>query len=247
MKNEKGQETGSKKQEQLKARQSRAKKAQRKKQLTNITFIILGAALLIFVLIWPSIQPVEGLTAPVARSHPNSNFNAVGDPNAPLVIEEFSDYFCSHCRNFFAENEQALFEEYVETGKVYFIYNSFGYLNADAGRAAEATYCAGDQDMFWEMHDYIFTNYDYALTNGYSERVLEFMAEDLGLDVDEFNACLQSGKYQDTVNQDQIDAIDAGIQGTPSFLFNGVLTIRGNADYTYFQDEIDAALAELGN
>ncbi len=246
MKNDKNNMTGSKKQEQLKARRLRAKKAQRKKQLTNITLIIVGGALLIFVLIWPSIQPVEGLTTPVSRSHPDANFNAVGDPNAPLVIEEYSDFFCSYCRNFFSENEQKLFAEYVETGKVYFVYRSFGARNPDSGRAAEASYCAGDQNKFWEMHDYVFTNYDYGVANGFPARVLESMAADLGLDQDKFDSCLQSGKYSDRVNQDYKDALDAEVNSTPNFVFNGVLTVVGNESYINFQTAIDNALADLG-
>ena len=72
------------------------------------------------------------------------------------------------------------------------------------------------------------------------------MAEDLGMDMDEFNACVESEKYKDTVTQDQVDGINAGIQGTPSFLFNGVLAIPGNDSYANFQSAINTALAELG-
>ena len=73
------------------------------------------------------------------------------------------------------------------------------------------------------------------------------MAESVGLDVGEFNQCLSSGKYADTVNEDLNMGTNAGITGTPSFLINGTLAVQGNQDYANFQQQINAALQTAGN
>ncbi|MBI5354204.1 MAG: thioredoxin domain-containing protein [Chloroflexi bacterium] len=71
--------------------------------------------------------------------------NTIGDPNAPVHIIEYGDYQCPYCLEFWNESEALLIEEYVNTGKVYFEYRSFGaYLGPESGLAAEGSYCAGD-------------------------------------------------------------------------------------------------------
>ena len=76
-----------------------------------------------------------------------------------------------------------------------------------------------------------------------SQAVLTAFAEELGLDMDQFNSCLNGGDYRDRVLQDGSDAQAAGINSTPSFLINGTL-YRGNLPYEEFQANIEAALAQ---
>ena len=224
---------------------ARGRKRQQQQRLRNMIFIILGGALIIGAMIWPSLQPVEGLLTPEARSHPNADFNVIGDPNAPITIINYSDFQCSFCRAFFAENEQLLIEQFVETGIANYEMRSFGdFLGPESSAAAEAAYCAGDQGAFWEMHDMIFTNYSGGNGGGYAERRLIAMAEDIGLDSEAFSACLDDNKYQDRVNQDLADGQEAGVEGTPSFFINGIL-LDGNRDVNAFQQVIESILAEL--
>jgi protein-disulfide isomerase len=125
--------------------------------------------------------------------------NTMGDPNAPVVIKEFSDFQCAFCRQFFLETEKPLLEQYVSTGKVYFIYRTLGsWLGPGSQYAAEAAYCAGDQDMFWEYHDALFNNQGRM---GFSPVNLIQLADDLGMDLNEFEACVKSYKYRDRVKR----------------------------------------------
>jgi protein-disulfide isomerase len=118
-----------------------------------------------------------------------------------------------------------------------------------AFKAAMAADCAGEQGMYWEMHDRLFQN----------QRALEPWsghAEAIGLDVAAFDACLESGKFSDSVRRDMAEAAKAGASGTPSFVLGitnaddpskieGLTFIRGAQPFTAFKGQIDAALANL--
>jgi hypothetical protein len=97
---------------------------------------------------------------------PSADGNSIGDPNAPIHMEEFSDFQCPFCQRFHKQTEPSLVEQYVNSGKVYFTYRSAGNWvsqNIGGGKtesqdAAAAAYCAADQNKFWEMHDILFAN-----------------------------------------------------------------------------------------
>ena len=168
--------------------------------------------------------------------------NTMGDPNAPVVIEEFSDFQCAFCRQFFLETEKPLIEQYVSTGKVYFIYRTLGsWLGPGSQYSAEAAYCAGDQDMFWEYHDALFTNQGQMK---FTPVNLIQLADNLGMDLNVFGNCVETYKYRDQVKKDLTDGISAGVRGTPSFLINGRLVI-GAQPFSFFQQAIETALSEV--
>ena len=168
--------------------------------------------------------------------------NTMGDPNAPVVIEEFSDFQCAFCRQFFLETEKPLIEQYVSTGKVYFIYRTLGsWLGPGSQYSAEAAYCAGDQDMFWEYHDALFTNQGQMK---FTPVNLIQLADNLGMDLNVFGNCVENYKYRDQVKKDLTDGISAGVRGTPSFLINGRLVI-GAQPFSFFQQAIETALSEV--
>jgi protein-disulfide isomerase len=163
----------------------------------------------------------------------------MGDPNAPVVIEEFSDFQCAYCRQFFLETEKPLIDQYVSTGKVYFIYRTLGsWLGPGSQYSAEAAYCAGDQDMFWEYHDALFSNQGRM---EFSPVNLIQLADNLGMNLNEFGNCVESYKYRDQVKKDLTDGISAGVRGTPSFLINGRLVI-GTRPFSFFQQAIETEL-----
>jgi protein-disulfide isomerase len=168
--------------------------------------------------------------------------NTMGDLNAPVVIEEFSDFQCAFCRQFFLETEKPLIEQYVSTGKVYFIYRTLGsWLGPGSQYSAEAAYCAGDQDMFWEYHDALFTNQGQMK---FTPVNLIQLADNLGMDLNVFGNCVENYKYRDQVKKDLTDGISAGVRGTPSFLINGRLVI-GAQPFSFFQQAIETALSEV--
>lgn len=238
-------------------RQVMREKRQRQARLQRIgiiTVIAIGALLVAAALIYPNLRPVGEVASADSYERPMADANAMGDPNAPIRIEEFSDFQCPFCARFSDETERQIVETYVADGTVYFIYRSFGnFIGPESEAAAEAAYCAGDQNKYWEYHDIIFANQTGENVGAYSDRRLRAFAEELSLDMDAFNNCFNSGKYSDQVNQDRVDGTAAGVTGTPAFVLTYTVNgeektrfINGAQPFSEFQTQIEGALAEMG-
>lgn len=236
------------------AMRAKRERQARTQQLGIIGIIVVGALLVAAALIYPSLRPVGEVAAAKSHERPMVNDNAMGDPNAPIKIEEFSDYQCPYCARFFEETESQIAATYVATGKVYFVYRSFGnFIGPESKAAAEAAYCAGDQNKYWEYHDILFANQTGENVGAYSDRRLQAFAESLSLDMDAFNSCFNSGKFADRVEQDYQDGSAAGVTGTPAFFLTYTVNgetkhklIAGAYPFSEFQTQIDGALAEMG-
>lgn len=237
-------------------RQARREQMRRKEQrsrLIGIGLISIGVLFVAFLIIYPSLKPSEVIVTPEAITRPNVDFNAAGDPTAPIRIEEYSDFQCSHCGNFYRTTEKELMNTFVADGTVYFVYNSFGdFMGPESAQMIGAAYCAGDQGKFWEMHDVIFSNVNNAQGIPLDRRLVEY-AEFLKLDTNAFESCLNDGKYNNLIEQDMKDGTAAGVKATPSFVItytvNGEVKtklLEGAYPYATFQQEIEAVLAEMG-
>jgi protein-disulfide isomerase len=167
----------------------------------------------------------------------------MGNPDAPVTIVEYSDFQCPACLAFHEQTESLLVEQYINTGKVHFIYRSMGtWIGAESAAAAEAAYCASDQGKFWDYHDILFANQQGENVGGYKEKRLLAFAENLGLNMSDFRACLSSDKYADRVAQDRLDGEQQGVSATPTFFVNAEL-VRGAIDFNQLSSMIEAKLA----
>lgn len=246
-------------------RQQRREKIRRQEsrnRLIMIGLITLGAALLVFAFVWPSIRPIAEVVVVDPGTHPNPNDNSMGNPNAPITIEEFSDFQCPFCERFHEQTEPLLRQYYIDTGQVRFVYRSMGNWvsrNIGGGRteshdSALAAYCAGEQNKFWEMHAFLFANVLGEDVGSFTDQRIKAIAEKVeGLDMDQFNSCYDSGKYDDRIDQDMADGLAANINGTPGFLITYTVDgetrtrlISGAQPFNVFQTEIEAALSEIG-
>ncbi|MBD3361759.1 thioredoxin domain-containing protein [Candidatus Woesearchaeota archaeon] len=150
-----------------------------------------------------------------------SNQPFLGEEDAPIEMIVFDDFQCPFCARFEQQSFQDIKKEYIDTGKVKFIYMHFPLgFHSMAAPAAEASECAKDQGKFWEYHDLIFEN-----QGSLNEANLIKWAEELELDMDKFNTCYESGKYTEQVQAEMQLGQSAGIKGTPSFLINGKLAV----------------------
>jgi protein-disulfide isomerase len=225
---------------------------QNRSRMIIIGFVALGAILVAWVLV-SSVQPPK-FTAVDPFVRPNEDFNAAGDPKAPITITEFSDYQCPYCKRFVDDTEKQIIDTLVSTGQVRFVYRSFGlFIGPESQAAAEAAYCAGDQGKFWGFHDYLFGNQTAENAGDFTTRKLQAFAKALDLNMSTFNSCVSSGKYSQTVTQDGIDGQAAGITATPSFLVTYVVNgqkksalIEGAQPLSAFQTAVQAALTEMG-
>jgi protein-disulfide isomerase len=212
------------------------------------------------------LNPIPEVVSAVPGPHPNASGNSMGDPDAPIKMEEFSDFQCPYCQRFHDETETLLVEEYVSTGKVYFTYRSMGNFISDniarstgqlasteSQDAALAAYCAGDQNKFWDMQAYLFANVLGEEAGSFTDQRNKVIAEKSGLDMDQFNDCYDSGKYLKNIQQDLEDGQAAGVMGVPSFLITYTVAgetrselIAGAQPFDVFQQKLEEILDEIG-
>ncbi len=166
-----------------------------------------------------------------------------GNKDAKVTVVEFSDYQCPFCRKSWSEVIPSLFKDYVDTGKVRFIYKDFPLsFHPNAPVYAEAARCAGDQGKYFEMHDKIFQEQDKLGQGTVDVAFDKKWAMDLGLDAATFNTCFDSGKYKQAVQQDFADGVAVGVSGTPTFFVNGQ-PIVGAQPYAVIKQAIEQELA----
>ena len=166
----------------------------------------------------------------------------LGDPNAPITIIEFSDYQCPYCGRFWSQTLPQLKEQYIDTGKAKLVYRDFPLVSIHqyaekAAEAAEAARELGGDEAYFEMHDKIFAN-----QNALTISDLKQYARQIGLDGNQFDSLLDSGKYADEVQEDFEDGAKAGVQGTPTFFINGQMLV-GAQPFSAFQQVIEQEIA----
>lgn len=141
---------------------------------------------------------------------------ALGPEDAPVKLVIFSDFECPYCRRFnVGLDELREREEYRERVQVVFRHYPLRSIHPQAQKAAEASICAGDQDLFWEYHDALWTDQNLGL------ETLEQHARLIGLDTEAFAECLNSGRHYQQVQDDFATARDLGLDGTPAVFANG--------------------------
>lgn len=168
----------------------------------------------------------------------------LGKSNAPVTIIEFSDYQCPFCRSFWEDTLPLLKKNYIDTGKVKFIYRDYPLdIHPAAMPSALAAECADDQGKYWEYHDKIFAEQAKKGVNTitYGVTDLKKWAAEIGLNTSTFNSCLDSEKHKAEVEKDFQDGIAAGVNGTPGFYVNGI-PVRGALPYESFKTLIEAEL-----
>lgn len=158
----------------------------------------------------------------------------LGDTKAPVTLIEYGDYQCPWCGKFFAEVEDKLRKEYIESGKVRMVYRNFAFLGPESFAAAEAAECAKDQSKFWAYHDEIFKaeHKDGAENNSNLNRELFLkIASDLKLNPTSFTSCLDTNKYTKQVETDTAEGRSAGVRGTPAVFVNGEQVGNGFVEF----------------
>lgn len=162
---------------------------------------------------------------------------AIGPQDAPITLIEFSDYECPYCSRWHEQVYTRLRQEYPDTVRIVFRDFPLTSIHPNAVPAAEAANCANEQDAFWDFHEKLFSG-EYGL----GEEAYMQYAEDLELDVEEFQSCLESGRYNDEVMADYQYAADLGVRSTPTFFLNGIPLV-GAQPYEMFKEVIEKELA----
>lgn len=166
----------------------------------------------------------------------------MGDPSAPITILEWGDYQCTFCYKFHQNTLDTIKKDFIETGKAKLVFKDFPLNGPDSILAAEAAYCAQDQEKYWQYHDEIYKNWKGERTGWITRESLDRFATSVNLDLDKFNMCLDEHKHLERVNQLHEFGKEIGIDATPSFLvFNNekIIKIRGNQPLEVFLKSLD--------
>jgi len=225
-----------------------------KNQKQIISAIVVAAFIIAAALLLKDSKPprqnddnliIDNTTLPSAENRAvGIDEHIVGNPNAQIIILEYSDLECPFCKTFHGTMHQIVENS---NGKVAWVYRHYPLeFHTKAFAEAEAAECAWDQggnDAFWEYVDRIFEI--TPSNNGLDTAKLSETAEYIGLDVGAFKTCLASGKFKAKVDAD-IDAGEKdGVSGTPHsiILKNGkvVDTINGAEPYTAVVKKLNAA------
>jgi protein-disulfide isomerase len=176
-----------------------------------------------------------------------------GNQNARVVLVEFSDYQCPFCGRFYRDTLPQVEKEYIQAGKIKYVFNNLPLeeLHSSAFRAALAVECAGSQGKFWDLHARLFAN-----QNALAPSDLATQAKAIGLDMGQFNGCIESEKTAAGVRAGLEEAASLGIQATPTFVIGLidaknpddtnikiVSMISGAHPFQVFKAAIDKALA----
>jgi protein-disulfide isomerase len=169
-----------------------------------------------------------------------------GNPDASVVVMEFSDYQCPYCSRAYLGLEQQLLEKYGDQIKLVFKHLPLD-MHKWAKKGAVAAACAYVQDpsLFWEIHSRLFTNQKTITVDNLREKV-EGFAEETALDKEEFLGCFDSDRTVSVVEADLSEAQQLGLRSTPTFLINGAL-VSGAIPFEEMASYIDLALAEAAD
>lgn len=176
----------------------------------------------------PPAQPTTGTTS--VDDDP-----VLGDENAPITIVEFSDYECPFCKKYFDDTFPQIKAKYIDTGKVKLVFRDLplSFHDPMATKEAVAANCArkqGGDEQYFVYHDEIFKR-TTSNGNGLNDEKLKTIATDIGLNLSQFETCLQDKTMEDEVKKDLADAGEAGATGTPTFIIGKSTqdgTVNGN-------------------
>jgi protein-disulfide isomerase len=221
--------------------------------------IVIGFALIAAAIFFSGVgapqaaAPAAGAPAAVAKTEvaPVTEDDHIrGNPNAPIMIVEYSDYDCPFCKQYHATMNQIM-EEYGVGGKVAWVYRQFPLpqLHPNAPRISEAALCVGElggDEAFWKFSDLIFSERETNEPTNMT-RLPEF-ATTAGVKAADFTNCLESGRQKANVDEDVASGVAAGARGTPySIIIVGdqQAVINGAQPYAAVKQTIDRLVTQL--
>ncbi|HTS23760.1 MAG TPA: DsbA family protein [Casimicrobiaceae bacterium] len=203
-------------------------------------------------------QTLEKMQSPQAAPAPDDKVSyklspggfSMGDPKAPLVMVEYTDFQCPFCQQFHNTAFAQIKANYIDTGKIRFVSRDFPLdFHENARRAATASRCAAEQGKYWEMRHVMIVNAEQLKADN-----LVAYAGQVKMDVPKFKSCLENpDKFKAQIDQDIAEGGVAGVQGTPSFVLGKVendklegVRLVGAMPYAQFDAKIQEMLGKVG-
>jgi protein-disulfide isomerase len=209
----------------------RRHRADLRSRVLIILLVVLAAAFAVFVLILPGTKgPNLGkivVITPVTRKAAVGK-TSLGDPNAPVKMDVWEDFQCSGCLSYTKNLEPQVVSTYVDTGKVFYNFHFYPFIDGGAGeshQAANAAMCAAAQGRFWDYHDMLFANWLGENAGSFTDARLEAFAQKVGLDMAAFSSCFQANTYASQIAQDAEVGGSMGVPPTPGIFVDSKVVI----------------------
>lgn len=193
----------------------------------------------------------ESIQKTIANAGPPKPYT-LGNPSAPVVIEEFADYECPVCGRYATVTEPDVRKRIIEPGLAYYKYYDFPLpQHGNSQFASNAAACADEQGKFWEMHDQLFAGQDAwglqpdgeTQVTDNPKPIFEGYARAIGLNVPQWDKCYDARKYQSRVDASQAEALRRQVNETPTFFVNGSALPPGSGTYDALKKAVDDANA----
>ncbi|NJL92640.1 MAG: thioredoxin domain-containing protein [Anaerolineae bacterium] len=206
--------------------QRRAKKRQQQRRIyfgIGIAVVAIIAIVVVLLMLEQQATFPEGVNeayAGIPQGVDGAGFPMLGDPNALIVVEEFSSFGCPSCADLH-EDQLTEIKDAIRDGHVRVVFKpiiTIANTNNHAERGARAAVCAGEQGKFWEMHDIIFHWQERYAVNGAR---LDAAAEELGIDAGELTRCYNSGDANTVIARAEQEFEARGFNSTPRVVLNG--------------------------
>jgi len=173
-----------------------------------------------------------------------------GNPNAPIMLIEYSDYDCPFCKQYHDTMRQVL-DEYGVTGQVGWVYRQFpiAQLHPNSPKISQAALCVGElggQNAFWDFTDNVFSRRQFDDFTNVTR--LDEYATDAGVALTDYQSCMNSGRHIDTIEAEIRDAFAAGVRGTPHTILvfgNEQAVIDGAQTYSALKSIIANLVGQL--
>lgn len=169
-----------------------------------------------------------GVPTPAAVMSLGPRDVVLGNANAPVTVIEYGDYQCPYCAMFFTQVEPTLKSNYIDTGKVKFIFRDFAFLGPESSAAGAAAECALDQNAFWAYHDALYSAKIGDTQKGgreddgfFNTKLFVQLAGNVGIDVAAFTSCVNNNTRVSTVTAEYTAAQGLGVNSTPTTFVNG--------------------------
>lgn len=183
--------------------------------------------------------------------NPVADFVPVLGNSSNITMVEFGDYKCTFCAKFHNETREQIIKNFVDSGKINFIFKDYivndNATDRSSTKAAEASYCAAEQDKYWQYHTELYDNWGGERTGWITTDSLKQFARNIQIpDIEKFSNCIESNKYLSIVQNNDNVARSIGLTGTPSFILikdNNVQSIiPGALPYEIFEQTLNGLI-----
>ncbi|HXV86759.1 MAG TPA: thioredoxin domain-containing protein, partial [Gemmatimonadales bacterium] len=191
----------------------------------------------------PALEPIPPGAIAAAADFPGY---VLGDDSAAVEVVEYADFQCPACAQFAVLTMHDVRERLIQTGRVRWRFRDFPLDMHDKARLAHhAAACAAEQNQFWAMHDQLYygqARWSRERASG-ATRMFRDFGRAVGLDLDAYDACMNSGRFQARIEASVQEGVRLGVGSTPTFVFNGTVRVAEALPYDAFRRVADSLAA----